>query len=307
MIISASRRTDIPAFYGVWFMNRIRAGYCVVVNPFNPRQITRISLRPEDVDVIVFWTKNAAPFLRYLDELDERGFAYYFLYTLTPYENAIEGNVPPVSQRIETFRRLAERIGTSRVVWRYDPILIGERHSFAWHEERFARLAGQLAGATERVIVSFVDFYQKTERNLAEIPERFVKNPEQEPEFAPFVRRLAEIAAEHRFEIQSCAEKRDLQVFGIRKGKCIDDDLIRRALGRDVPSKKDPHQRKECGCVVSKDIGAYNTCLYACRYCYATFDYATAKRQHAHHDPDSPSLIGRFDAPPDTTLFDSPR
>jgi len=291
MIISASRRTDIPAFYSTWFINRIRAGFCEVKNPFNPRQTSRVSLLPGDVDVIVFWTRNALPMMQYLDELDHLGYSYYFLYTVTPYEQDLDGKNPSLQKRIEGFAKLARRIGKAKVRWRYDPIVIGSKHDFRYHEEQFFYLTERLCEFTESVIISFVDYYKKTLRNIAGLDEKFVRNPEQLSGFARFVRNLVEIAESANLQIFSCAETRDLQKFGIQPGKCIDDELILRLFDKTVSQRKDPNQRKECGCVVSKDIGAYNTCLYNCRYCYATSGYEIAKKHYARHDPDSPSLV----------------
>ncbi len=293
MIISASRRTDIPAFYSTWLMNRIRAGFCKVVNPFNPNQKSRISLVPQDVDIIVFWTRNALPLLKHLDELDRRGYFYYFLYTVTPYENVLEGKTPALEQRIKAFVNTAHRIGRERIVWRYDPILIGTKHDFHYHEEKFKYLAEKLSQYTSRVIVSFVDYYKKTERNLAAIDEAFEHKPEEMSGFAGFINNLVECARAHEMDMSSCAETRDLQKSGILPGKCIDDEYIRRIFGQDVSHRKDPNQRKECRCVVSKDIGVYNTCIYNCRYCYATAGYEAAKRYFAQHNPDAPAL-GHF-------------
>lgn len=291
MIISASRRTDIPAFYSRWFINRIRAGFCEVVNPFNPKQTSRVSLLPKDVDVIVFWTRNALPLMQYLDELDRLGYSYYFLYTVAPYERDLDGNSPALQKRIEGFTKLARKIGKDRVRWRYDPIVIGSKHDFRYHEERFYYLSGQLANFTESVIISFVDYYKKTMRNVAGLDEKFEQKPEELPGFDRFVRHIVEIASANKLQIFSCAETRDLQKFGVLPGKCIDDVLIQKLFGKTVSSRKDPNQRKECGCVVSKDIGAYDTCLYNCRYCYATGSAETAKKYFERHDPTSPLLV----------------
>ena len=290
MIISASRRTDIPAFYSTWFMNRIRAGFCEVANPFNPKQTSRVSLLPQDVDVIVFWTRNALPLLKHLDELDRRGYSYYFLYTVTSYGNDLEENAPPFEQRIKAFIKAAQKIGRERIIWRYDPILISTKHDFHYHEKKFAYLTEKLAKHTRRVIVSFVDFYKKTERNLAVVDEKFEHHPEAVPGFADFISNLVAIAEAHEMEMKSCAETRDLQKLGILPGKCIGDGFIRKIFDRDVSHRKDPNQRKECRCVVSKDIGAYNTCIYNCRYCYATSGYDAAKKYFVQHDPDDLAL-----------------
>ncbi len=287
MIISASRRTDIPAFYGKWLLNRIRAGYCLVRNPFNPKFTYRVSLRPEDVDAIVFWTRYPVPFLRHLDELEQRGYHFYFLFTVTDYSRGLELHLPTLAARIAAFKRLSARLGPARVVWRYDPILLSRRFSFDFHRRLFEMLTTELAGFTDTVIVSLVDYYRKTLRNLSPIRDELILHPEEHPDFPQFMRDLAQMAACANMRIQSCAEEVDLRPYGIPPGRCIDNERIRRLFGIEVPGRKDPHQRPQCGCVVSRDIGAYNTCPYGCLYCYATADVETALHKLRSHNPDA--------------------
>lgn len=295
MIISASRRTDIPAFYGEWFMNRLREGFCLVANPFNPANVSHVSLLPEDVDVIVFWSKNPRPFLSHLDDLDRTGFRYYFLFTVNSYPKSLEPNLPPLDERIRTFRKLSRRLGQSYVVWRYDPIILSRKMDAAYHLNSFRMIAESLADTTERVVLSFVDFYRKTERRLvrveAETGDAFCRAPFPHAEFEILVRGLVSVAAQYNLEIQTCAEDPCLEDLGIVPGKCIDDELIRRVFGIAVSSKKDPGQRKECRCVVSKDIGATDSCLHGCEYCYSTVSVAVARARAARHNPSSPVLI----------------
>jgi hypothetical protein len=295
MIISASRRTDIPAFYAPWFMNRIRAGYCTVPNPFNRSQVSTISLRPEEVDVIVFWTRNPRPLLPALDELDARGYRYYFQYTLLDNPRALDPKSPPVDAAIATFRALAERIGPARVIWRYDPIALSSATGADFHLERYARIAAALRGSTLRSVVSVMDMYRKIEKRLAALAAQgiaFADQPaNQRADFARLMTGLATIAAANEMEIQSCAEELDLASFGIRPGKCIDDDYIRRVFGLQLDLKKDPSQRAACGCVVSRDIGMYDSCLFGCAYCYATSSFARAAVNHAAHDPAGEALL----------------
>jgi hypothetical protein len=283
MIISCSRRTDIPAFFAPWLMNRIAAGYCTVPNPMNPRQIARVSLAPPDVCAIVFWTKNAAPLLPHLSELSERGYHYTFQYTFTGYGRALEPHVPGIGQTVSTFTALATRLGPERVVWRYDPIVVGPGLSLEHHVTRFRELASLLRGTTTSVVVSILDLYKKTQRHLAGVQE-VTPHPETLPGFGDTMAALATTAAEHGMEIKSCAEEIDLRPFGIAAGKCADS----------VGQRKDPSQRAACGCVTSRDIGAYDTCKHGCRYCYATRDHGKAGAG-CGHDPESPSLVGWVD------------
>lgn len=299
MIISASRRTDIPAFYAEWFLNRVRAGYCTVLNPFNRNQISRVSLDPDNVDMIVFWTRNPRPLFPHLEELEERGLDFYFQYTLIGNPRCLDPKSPSLNAAVKTFQELADRIGPERVIWRYDPMVFSSAIPVERHRTQFARLADTLAGRTRRVVVSIMDDYAKTHKRMAELAEQGVTrySPQDLPagKFESLMRFLADTAAAHAMEITSCAEVIDLTSFGIRPGKCVDDDYIRRVFGKEVVHKKDPSQREECGCVASRDIGVYDTCLYGCRYCYATRSFETARKNHAKHDPLSPSLVGWYD------------
>lgn len=295
MIISASRRTDIPAFYADWFMNRIRAGSCQVANPRNPRQVSEVSLAPSDVEAIVFWSKNPAPLVRHLAELDRLGFRYYFLFTLNDYPVCIEPCVPPLEERIKTFVDLSCRIGKDKVVWRYDPVILSEFLSPDYHRRAFSKIADRLCNSATRVVISVVDFYAKTARRLSALEaatgDRFVRDPIAVPEFSSLISDLSSIAKVNGMRIQGCAEDERLMELGIRPGKCIDDELIRDVLGVSVTQEKDHGQRERCLCVVSRDIGVSDSCAYGCEYCYATSSAAKAMARHRLHIPESPFLI----------------
>lgn len=292
MIISASRRTDIPAFYTDWFMNRVSEGYLLLKNPFNAHQVRRVSLLPQDVDLVVFWTRNAEKLIPRLMELDSRGFRYYFQYTINGYPRSIDKSVPNPWRAIKTFIELSDLIGPNKVVWRYDPILISNISSIDEHKRIFEKLAKALSGHTERVVVSFVDIYKKVATNVGRIPNISVvqdfTSSENAYALATF---LSDVAKQCGMSIQSCAEEIDLQQQGIGHGKCIDNALIRRLFSIAVSSKKDKGQRLPCGCVESIDIGQYNTCLHGCQYCYATTNQSLAQRNFEHHDPLSPFLV----------------
>ncbi len=294
MIISASRRTDIPALYAEWFIRRIRAGYCLVPNPFNPRQVSTVSLRTEDVDVIVFWTRHPRPLFAYLDELDRRGYRYYFHYTLLGYPREIDPFTPPLEVALKTFQELSRRVGAARVFWRYDPILLGSLCDVNFHYHNFVHIARALQGYTSRCVVSRCTMYRKTVRHMRELAARraSVVAPEaSDARFLNLVSSLATVARDHGIDIVSCAEEADLRPYGVRPGKCVDDEYIRQTFSIEVTSRKDPGQRAACGCVVSKDIGAYDTCTLGCIYCYATSSLARARFNRACHDPHGASLI----------------
>lgn len=304
MIISASRRTDIPAFYARWFIQRIRAGSCTVPNPFNADQVTHVSLAPEQVDAIVFWTRNPRPLFPYLADLDARGYRYYFQYTLTGYPRTIDPFSPPPTAAIQTFRALAERIGPQRVIWRYDPILIGQATDPEYHRLAFERLAEALSGCTRRVVVSWLDVYAKARKRLAAMESACAgltwtkddlqasQNPLPAP-LGDLMNSLTTCAGKHGMEIQSCAEASDLRPFGIQPGKCIDANLLQRVFGLDIPYAKDPNQRPACGCIAAKDIGMYDSCLFGCVYCYATSSFERARRNYDSHNPAGASLLAR--------------
>ena len=295
MIISVSRRTDIPAFYARWFVSRIREGYCTVPNPFNPNQVSRISLKPEDVDIIVFWTRYARPLMPFLNELDDRGYRYYFLYTLMNNPRALEPKSPSHKRSLSTFQALSSRIGMEKIIWRYDPIVFTGITDLSFHKETYHHIAEQLKGYTGRSIISVVDIYRKARRRLKLLEEQGIPILEPpEENLSELMKNISASAAMNGMEIQSCAEEPDLCRHGIAPGKCIDDGLVRRVFGLEVTHLKDPSQRSHCGCVASRDIGMYDTCLFGCVYCYATTRFDRARERHIESDLTSPSLTGFF-------------
>jgi len=300
MIISVSRRTDIPAFYAEWFMNRIRAGFCTVPNPFNRHQVACVSLRPEDVDVIVFWTRNARPLLPHLAELDRLGYRYYFQYTIMDNPRAFDPQAPTLAAALRTVRELSDRVGAQRVIWRYDPIVVSSVSPLDFHLGVYDHIARALRGRTQRSVISLVDRYRKAEGRLRRLADQGIEVMTcDEGMLAALVPALAQIASDNGMEIVSCAEEIDLRPYGVRPGKCVDDEYIARTFGIQVTNKKDAAQREECGCVVSKDIGMYDTCLFGCQYCYATSSFERARVNHdREHDPRSPSLLGWHEAAP---------
>lgn len=291
MIISASRRTDIPAFYAAWFMRRVRAGVCSVPNPRNPRQITTVSLKPEDVSAVVFWTRDPTPLLPFLPELDSLGYRYYFQYTLMDNPPALDPGMAPVERRLDVFRRVAGMIGPERVLWRYDPIALCSLTTVEFHVDVFDRLSAALQGYTRRCVISALDLYPKVERRLRCLEQAGVVFPAvDERMLGALVGRLAAMARERGMEITSCAERFDWRNRGVRPGSCVDGELIQRLFGVRVSRVKDPAQRPECRCVVSRDIGAYDTCPAGCAYCYATNSAEAVARNRARHDPSAPAL-----------------
>jgi hypothetical protein len=288
MIISASRRTDIPAFFSDWFYNRIDEGYLLVRNPMNQHQVSRVNLSPEAVDCIVFWSKNPAKIMDRLHRL--RDYNFYFQYTLTGYGQKLEHNVPSCHEAVSTFCDLSDMIGQRRVIWRYDPIILSEQLNIKYHADRFEGIARQLSGKTRQCVISFVDMYKKSKRNMASVPIVEIQ-AEHMVEMAAI---LSKISSRYDIELTSCAETVDLAQYGIIHRKCIDDKLIEEISGFAIDAKKDRTQRLECGCVASVDIGAYNTCAHECLYCYANYNHNRVHRNYADHDPQSPLLFGQI-------------
>jgi len=288
MIISASRRTDIPAFFSDWFIDRITEGFVQVKNPFNPQRVTRVGLCPEAVDCLVFWSKNPGNLMAKLDRL--AAYRYYFLFTLTPYDRDLEPNLPPKEQLIDIFIALAGRIGRHQVIWRYDPIILTGRLDSRYHEEHFSGLARRLSPYTEKCIISFLDMYPKCKHRLA----GFAIHLPGAGEMLALAEKLAAIARRYHLILETCAEEVDFTPLGIAPAHCIDLDLVNRLSGKNLSLPKDKRQREACGCVQGVDIGAYNTCRHGCLYCYANAGSPGLTRGRALFDDFSDSLPKTF-------------
>lgn len=259
-----------------------------VRNPMNIHQVSRVRITPDVVDCIVFWTKNPKKMLARLDELKD--YKYYFQFTINPYDKQIESGVPVKAEIIETFKELSLKIGADKVIWRFDPILITDKIDVAYHIKYFEELAKRLEGFTSRCVISFVDLYKKTVTNTKPLNMR----EPSESEMRLLAEKLVEIAKKHNIQVQSCAENINLEEQGVEHGCCIDPQLIEEICGYHIDVKKDKNQRKECGCVESIDIGAYNTCCHACAYCYANFNNEKVKNQSARHIMTSSLLTGEL-------------
>ena len=286
MILSVSRRTDIPQYYSDWFFNRMKEGFLYVKNPMNSHQVSRIELSPDLVDLVVFWTKNPEPMMKRIDELGE--IPYYIQITLTGYGRGMEPGLPDKRELIRIFRETAETAGRNRMVWRYDPVLLNERYPAEYHFRAFEAIAEGICGCTDKVVISFLDCYGKTKRNMRGIP---LETPDTET-----MKRMGEtfVKTAERFgmRVESCAEAVDLSDVGIRHGSCIDPAMAEQILGVPIHVKKDKNQRPVCGCVESVETGAYDTCLCGCKYCYANDSEEAVKRRRAVYDADSPLLCG---------------
>lgn len=331
VIISASRSTDIPAFYAQWFINRLRAGYVVWYNPFN-RQKTYVSFKK--CKVIVFWTKNPKPLIPLLYELDQRGIKYYFQFTLNDYVNeGFEPNVPSVEERVETFRELSSKIGKERVIWRFDPLIVTQTISPRDLLIKIWNVGNKLKGLTDKLVFSFVDIngYRKVQNNLVKETKHFSKESienseitsEQMEEIASGLAKCRDrwISEGWNITLATCGEQVNLEKYGIEHNRCIDGEIMKKIWSDDkellyylnygeLPKNnlfgseldfsrpplshqkmKDKGQRKLCGCMVSKDIGMYNTCRHLCVYCYANTSKDLVLKNQTKHNDNSESIL----------------
>lgn len=290
MILSVSRRTDIPNYYSEWFFNRIKDGFVYVRNPMNAQQVSKIDITPEVVDCIVFWTKNPEPMLERLDELV--AYDYYFQFTLTGYGKDVECNVPNKKEKmIPIFQKLSKKIGTKKVIWRYDPIIFTNKYTPEYHLKAFEQIATALKGYTEKCVISFVEVYAKNKKNMELLDSYEID----ENGLLKFAKKMSEIAKENGMLIGSCAERIDLDECGIEHNCCIDKTLIESIIGCRLKGDKDKNQRVECGCMESVEIGTYNTCKNGCKYCYANYSEESVVRNCSKYDSESPILCGMID------------
>lgn len=300
MLITVSRRTDLPAFYTPWFMNRLRAGYCTVPNPFNAGQVSLVDLRPQAVDAFIFVSRNYRPLLPHIEALDRQGYRAVYHGTLMDNPRLLDDHTPSLRAGLRTLSALADRVGKDCVIWRYDPIVISNQTPLDFHRRTFETIARALKGRAFRVIISLVDPYPKAVRRWEALVRQglTVAQPEEAAgDFLALAPDLAEIAARNGMEIESCSERFDLSACGIRHGACIDGAYIARRFNLALEAKKDAGQRDACGCSLSRDVGMYDTCLHGCVYCYATNSFERARLRRQAHDPNSPSLVGWAEVP----------
>ena len=310
MIINSGMRTDIPAFYSEWFMNRIREGKVLVRNPYYGEQVTEYDLTPDKVDLLIFCTKDPTPMLKYIDEL--RDFNMFWFVTITPYGKDVEPCVPDKQHILDSFMELSRKVGIKNISWRYDPILITDKYSLEYHKEAFDMMAYELNGYTDNVVISFLDLYNKTIKNFDQA--RDVSYAEREY----IGKNFSEIAKEYGITVRTCLEGTQLGKYGIETDGCMTKRILERAVGCSLnpPSEKNP--RRDCDCLTGRDIGAYNSCLSECKYCYANRKPEIPKNVIKLHDEKSPLLLGhikendklidteviRYIEPKQTTLFD---
>ncbi len=289
MILSISRKTDIPAFYSKWLFERLKQGFCYVQNPMNAKQVSKILINPDTVSGAVFWTKNPEPMLPHLKKIP---FPFYFHFSLNPYAQDMEVNLPKKNVLIKTFKQLSSLTSPRQVIWRYDPIVISNNYPVDYHIKHFELLAKQLQGYSHQIIFSFMDFYKKNNANCLRLG---VRTPSlDEKKF--LAKNLAEIANLYNFSMASCAEEIELENYGIKHSSCINRELLEKISGKIFDINKDKGQRQACACVQSVDIGMYNSCSHACQYCYASHSQKSVLSNMKKHDPFYPLLIGQVGA-----------
>lgn len=289
MIISASYKTDIPAFYGAWFEQRLAAGSCRVVNPYGGKSFV-VSLTPENVDGYVFWTRNGKPFLHVLENLAGRVIPFIVQFTATGYPRPLDAATIESDLAIEQIKEISRRFGVRVPVWRYDPIVLTDLTPVGWHIDNFQALARRLNGRIDEVVVSFVHVYRKTRLNLdrAAAAAGFVWHDPPADDKRALLAQLREIAADHNMKLSLCGQP-ELLSDGGRAAKCIDAARLSDIAGHDIAGRDKAH-RRTCDCHASRDIGDYESCPHGCVYCYAVRRRATAKQRHQRHDPSGPFL-----------------
>jgi len=284
MIISASRRTDIPALYGEWFIRQYKKGIFYIKNPFNQSQIRIVNLKEDNVKCIVFWTKNAKPFLKKLKQIDT---PFYFLYTITNYGKILESNVPEIAESITTFKNLSLKIGNENVIWRYDPIIFTENLNESWHFKNFEFLAKNLKNYTKKCIASFIYMYKKCIKNLNTLD---IQN-KSEKKLKYFIQTLEEISNKYGIETNWCCINKNLLNKNSIKSSCINKNIIEKLTDSKLSPLKDKNQRQQCNCYPSVDIGVYNTCINGCKYCYANINFDLAYKNYKKHNPNYNFII----------------
>lgn len=284
MILNVSGRTDIVAFYSKWFLNRLKEGYVDVRNPFNPNLVSRINF--EDVDLILFCTKNPIPII---DKLDNIKIPYIFHITITPYKNDIEPNLPSKSDIIEAVKKISTTIGIENVYVRYDPIFISEKYNVEYHIKAFTKLCSLLKEYVNTIIVSFIDNYQNVRKNLPYLKYRSFT----EEDYKLIGENFSKIAKNNNMVVQTCFEERNLTEYGFTKGECMSKELAFKLTGKTY-KKWQARKGNACNCVELVDIGVYNSCNHLCKYCYANYDESKVKVNIKNHDVNSSLLIGQL-------------
>ncbi len=287
MIVNVGGRTDIVNYYSEWLMNRINEGFAYSRNPLFQNNVSKISLKPEDVDCLMFCSKNYKPMLKNMKEINER-YRIICHYTITAYDKTIEPNVPSIDKSIKTLIDLSKIVGKEKVLWRYDPILLTKKYTVGKHLETFEYIAKQIAPYVQRCIFSFVEMYKKLDYNMPEIIDLT------EDDKIKILKGIGEISKKYNLYTQTCGTDENNEKYGIHVSGCTTKEILERANGVEYKTVKAKPMRKGCHCIPSRDIGAYDTCLNGCKYCYANKRPDLAKENIKLHDKNSPLLLGNI-------------
>lgn len=294
MILNTGGRTDTVQYYTDWLLRRFEEGYVLTRNPLFPSKVQRYELSPDKVDCVVFCSKNYRPILPRLHEITD-SFPTYFHYTITAYGKDIEPGVPSIKESMETLIDLSRLVGKQRIAWRYDPVLLTKEYTIERHLETFEQMAGVLAPYIDRCIFSFVEMYKKLETNMPELI------PLSQEDMNTLAKGLGSIAQKYGIHIQTCGTNGDYTPYGIHSSGCMTLDILGNANGIVFKNLKHKGLRQGCHCIESRDIGAYDTCLNGCKYCYANKNPKKAFENYKYHDPSSPLLLGHV-KPEDTII-----
>lgn len=285
MILNVSGRTDIVAFYNKWFMKRFEEGFVDVRNPFNPKLVSRIYF--EDVDLILFCTKNPLPIVEKLELIDK---PIIFQVTLTPYKSDIEPNVPSKKDVIESIKKISKIVGIENTYVRYDPIFLSEKYNIEYHVKAFRRLCNLLNGYVRHIIVSFIDDYKNVRKNMETLKMRDFT----EEDYRTIGEEFSKSARENGMTVQTCFEDVNLGEYGFTIGECLSRELAFKMTGKTDFKLWTARKERKCNCVAMVDVGEYNTCKHFCKYCYANFDEKQVDSKFLNHDDDSSLLIGKI-------------
>lgn len=287
MIVNVGGRTDIVNYYSQWLMNRIKEGFAYSRNPLFPDNVSKISLKPEDVDCLMFCSKNYRPMLKYMEEINKK-YKIICHYTITAYDKDVEPNVPSIDDSINTLIELSKIVGKEKVLWRYDPILLTKKYTVEKHIQTFEYMAKRLSPYIQRCIFSFVEMYKKLDYNMPEIIS-FTNEDKKK-----ILKNIGEIGKKYNFYIQTCGTDENYEQYGIHISGCTTPEILEQANNVEYKKIKGKGMRKGCHCIPSRDIGAYDTCLNGCKYCYANKRPDLAKENIKKHDKNSPLLLGNI-------------
>ena len=286
MIINVGGRTDIVNYYTPWLINRIKEGYVYSRNPLFPNNISKINLSPDKVDCLIFCSKNYKPIIKYIDKINKM-YRIICHYTITAYGKDVEPNVPSIDESINTLIKLSKIVGKEKIIWRYDPLLLTKNYSVDYLIKMYDYIASKVYNYVSKVVFSFVEMYKKLKYNMPEIILF------KEEDKIKLVQEIGNISKKYNIRVQTCGTDEVYEKYGIQKSGCTTKEFLETALGINLKNIKEGNMRKGCHCITTRDIGAYDTCINGCKYCYANRNLFIAISNYKSHDSKSPLLIGK--------------